>query len=112
MIKAVRGAPELQIELDRYGVVQSTGDQSYWSELQSLAAQDERIRFFSGVEHEEVIPLLRNYHLLAVPSRWLETGPLVVLEAFAAGTPVLGAKLGGNYRLGAARGKRAPARAG
>ena len=88
-----------EFELHLYGVVQSTGDQSYWSELQTLAAQDERIRFFSAVEHEEVISLLQNYHLLAVPSRCLETGPLVVLEAFAAGTPVLGSKLGGIIEL-------------
>ena len=36
---------------------------------------------------------------MVVPSRWLETGPLVVLEAFAAGTPVLGARLGGIAEL-------------
>jgi glycosyltransferase involved in cell wall biosynthesis len=30
-----------------------------------------------------------------VPSRWLETGPLVVLEALAAGIPVAGSNLGG-----------------
>jgi glycosyltransferase involved in cell wall biosynthesis len=34
-----------------------------------------------------------------VPSRWLETGPLVVLEAFAAGTPVLGMDRGGIAEL-------------
>src|SRR5262249_29413820 len=31
--------------------------------------------------------------------RWLETGPLVALEAFAAGVPVLGADLGGIAEL-------------
>ncbi|MDP9171223.1 MAG: glycosyltransferase, partial [Acidobacteriota bacterium] len=41
----------------------------------------------------------REYDLLAVPSQWLETGPLVVLEAFAAGTPVLGSDLGGIAEL-------------
>jgi glycosyltransferase involved in cell wall biosynthesis len=30
---------------------------------------------------------------------WLETGPLVVLEAFAAGIPVLGSNLGGISEL-------------
>ena len=33
--------------------------------------------------------------MLAVPSQWLETGPIVVLEAFAAGIPVAGSNLGG-----------------
>ena len=36
---------------------------------------------------------------MVVPSQWLETGPLVVLEAFAAGTPVIGSNLGGIAEL-------------
>ena len=35
----------------------------------------------------------------AAPSQWLETGPLVVLEAFAAGTAVIGSHLGGIAEL-------------
>jgi glycosyltransferase involved in cell wall biosynthesis len=42
---------------------------------------------------------MRRCDFVVVPSRWLETGPLVVLEAFAAGTPVLGARLGGIAEL-------------
>jgi glycosyltransferase involved in cell wall biosynthesis len=32
-------------------------------------------------------------------ARWLETGPLVALEAFAAGVPVLGSDIGGLKEL-------------
>src|SRR6202035_2911089 len=51
--------------------------------------------FLAPVPNHNVIPLLARYHLLAVPSRWMETGPLVILESYAAGTPVLGSNLGG-----------------
>jgi glycosyltransferase involved in cell wall biosynthesis len=83
------------MELHLYGVTQSAGDDRYWNMLKGLAADDPRITFLPPVPHDEVIALLRRYHLLGVPSRWLETGPLVVLEAFAAGTPVIGSNLGG-----------------
>jgi glycosyltransferase involved in cell wall biosynthesis len=39
------------------------------------------------------------YDLVAVPSLGMETGPLVVLEAQAAGVPVLGANRGGIAEL-------------
>jgi len=42
---------------------------------------------------------MKQYDLLAVPSQWLETGPMVVLEAFAAGIPVMGSNLGGIAEL-------------
>jgi glycosyltransferase involved in cell wall biosynthesis len=95
LIKAVRRAPKLNIELHLYGITQNTGDEEYRAELEALAGQDARISFLPPVPHERVVKLLAGYHLLAVPSRWMETGPLVVLEAFAAGTPVLGSNLGG-----------------
>jgi glycosyltransferase involved in cell wall biosynthesis len=95
LVKAVRAAPGLNIELHLYGITQSAGDEKYWAALKCLAARDARITFPPPVPHDQVIGLLRQYHILAVPSRWLETGPLVVLESFAAGTPVIGSDLGG-----------------
>ncbi len=43
--------------------------------------------------------MFQSFDILAVPSLWLETGPLVVLEAFAAGLPVLGSNAGGIAEL-------------
>ena len=95
LIKAVRAAPDLGIELNLYGVTQSPADEDYLDELRRLAVDDTRIRFLPPVPNHQIVPLLKDFHVLAVPSRWLETGPLVVLESFAAGTPVIGSRLGG-----------------
>ena len=37
--------------------------------------------------------------MAVIPSIWMETGPLTVLEAFAAGLPVAGTNLGGIKEL-------------
>jgi glycosyltransferase involved in cell wall biosynthesis len=42
-----------------------------------------------------VVETLAGYDAPIVPSQWLETGPLTVLESFAAGVPVIGSDLGG-----------------
>jgi len=95
LLKAVRSSPGLDVKADLFGVTQSTADGTYWKELQQLAEQDKRVSFLPPVPHDQVISLLGEYHVLAVPSRCLETGPLVILESFAAGTPVIGSDLGG-----------------
>src|SRR5439155_619642 len=67
--------------------------------LRTLAASDKRIDFHAPVPVTKVASTLRQCDVLAVPSQWLETGPLVVLEAFAANVPVLGSRLGGIAEL-------------
>ena len=59
------------------------------------AAADPRIRFMDPVAPDQVVSTIAHYDVLAVPSEVKETGPLVVLEAFAAGVPVVGSALGG-----------------
>jgi glycosyltransferase involved in cell wall biosynthesis len=95
LIKAIGAAPDMNIELHLYGVTQNAADQEYWDELQRLAADDSRVRFLPPVPNHQVVPLLKGYHIVAVPSRWFETGPLVVMESLAAGIPVVGSRLGG-----------------
>ncbi len=48
---------------------------------------------------EALDQLYRGAGLVAVPSEWQENCPLVVLEAFAWGKPVLGTQLGGLLEL-------------
>jgi len=95
LIRAVRKVPHAPISLDLYSVVQSSCEAAYLRHLRRLAGTDRRIVFREPVAASSVVDCLKTYDLLAVPSQWLETGPLVVLEAFAAGIPVMGSDLGG-----------------
>ena len=76
-----------------------SGSDDFVTWLNRLAAGDGRVAFRPALSPHAVVKEMRACSLVAVPSRWLETGPLVVLEAFAAGTPVLGARLGGISEL-------------
>jgi glycosyltransferase involved in cell wall biosynthesis len=99
LIQALAIIPSLSVTLDIYGISQSNECNSYQSELINLAQADQRIAFKAPISPTKVVSTLHKYDLLAVPSQWLETGPLVVLEAFAAGVPVLGSRLGGIAEL-------------
>ncbi len=95
LINALRMIPKLKIKLDIYGVVQSPANAAYQKEMVTLSQGDSRISFLEPIASREVVPRLRQYDFLAIPSQWIETGPLVALEALAAGIPVIGWKLGG-----------------
>ena len=99
VIGALRSDPALQVSFDIYGVAQGGEGASYAQRLRSLSAGDERIRFFPHLDPAAVVDTMRAYDVITVPSRCLETGPLVVMEAFAAGVPVVGANLGGISEL-------------
>jgi glycosyltransferase involved in cell wall biosynthesis len=99
VVHALKGNPELPIRLDMFGVRQGEAANRYAAELQELIAGDDRIRMLVPLPSVEVIRRIRDYDLVVVPSQSLETGPLVVLEAFAAGVPVLGSNLGGIAEL-------------
>jgi len=99
VIRALRSKPALRATLDIYGVAQGDEALEYRSELLRLAATDLRIRFRDAVRADDIVPTLAQYDATVVPSQWLETGPLTVLESFAAGIPVLGSDLGGIAEL-------------
>ena len=99
LIEAMRLGKDLPITLDIYGTAQGESGAAYAERLKKLVGDDQRIRFCPTLAADQVVRTLRHYDILAVPSQWLETGPLVVLEAFAAGIPVLGSNLGGIVEL-------------
>jgi glycosyltransferase involved in cell wall biosynthesis len=97
--EALNSDPDLPIELDLFGIAQGEGGDGYATRLQAAIGDDRRIRLLPAIPGNEVVGRLREYDFIVVPSQCLETGPLVVLEAFAAGTPPIGSNLGGIAEL-------------
>jgi glycosyltransferase involved in cell wall biosynthesis len=99
VLGALAGRRDLPLTLDIYGVAQDADGLRYRDELVALAAGDPRVRFREPVAADRVVGTLAEYDATVVPSQWLETGPLTVLESFAAGVPVVGSNLGGIAEL-------------
>ena len=60
-----------------------------------MLESDTRVTVGDGVDPEGVYDLLRTFDVLCCPSRCLEGGPTVGLEAIAVGVPVIAASVGG-----------------
>jgi glycosyltransferase involved in cell wall biosynthesis len=93
LLRALR-LVKTRAELDIYGIKpgrESEKDMEY--RISDIG--NAQVRWLPSVKPEQVVETIRKYDTLVVPSVWLETGPLVVLEAFAAGVPVIGSRLGG-----------------
>jgi len=63
-----------------------------WNEL---IAQSDQVHYLGLKLGDALSEWYQSLDLLVVPSRWMETGPLVVLEAWDQGVPVIGSDLGG-----------------
>jgi glycosyltransferase involved in cell wall biosynthesis len=69
------------------------GDGPQADELRREAPRN--VVFLGSVPHEEVARLLAGARALVVPSRCYEAAPKSIIEAFAAGVPVITARIGG-----------------
>jgi len=100
IVRAVRSLPQdLNVRLSIRAVSNSSSTECYEASVRALADGDRRIAIEPAVPREELAELMAQHHALLVPSVVLETGPLVVLEAQAAGVFVMGSRLGGISEL-------------
>jgi glycosyltransferase involved in cell wall biosynthesis len=100
LVEAFKRLPaDLSVELTICAAGGDNATKKYIDVVQRSAARDRRIRFLPLMPHQDVGAFLAGIDVLAVPSQCMETGPLVLLEAFAAGTPVIGSDLGGIKEL-------------
>jgi glycosyltransferase involved in cell wall biosynthesis len=97
LLKAMGRISSRRLKLDIFAIASDIEAESLKRAV--ARAGDQRIRLLAPFPNANAIAELRAYDCLAVPSQWMETGPLVVLEAFAAGVPVIGSNLGGIAEL-------------
>lgn len=71
------------------------GDGSLATTVQYRAGRLPKCRFLGRQSAAQVAEHLRAAALVVVPSRWYENAPYTVLEAMAAGVPVIASRIGG-----------------
>jgi glycosyltransferase involved in cell wall biosynthesis len=93
LVEAFRQLDNPEARLSIHGVMGR--DPAYDLRLQQLATGDSRIRFAGPYMPEELPAILLGLDVVVVPSIWLENSPLIIMEAQAAGLPVITTNLGG-----------------
>jgi glycosyltransferase involved in cell wall biosynthesis len=63
-------------------------------EVSAAAARDPRITFAGMLDRAAIRNLMETSAALVFPSRWYEGEPMTILEALAAGLPVIGSRIG------------------
>jgi len=94
LLKALRFLPTAKFE------VHIVGDKSdivpeYRRILVEELRSDSRVKWIGKLEPDLVTEFLKQMDVLVIPSLWMETGPMTVLEAWAVGVPVIGTDRGG-----------------
>ena len=59
-----------------------------------LESTDSNIEYIGRKAKEDVIDIVQKASFLVIPSVWYEGFPMVIVEAFACGTPVIASRLG------------------
>ena len=85
---------DVAFRLEIRGPVFDDATRRYVESLRQVAGDDPRVEFGAAVPTAEVPALLATYDALVCPSMWFENGPTVALEAIAAGTPIIGSRVG------------------
>ncbi len=86
---------DVPLRLEFRGPAETAADRQTKHRVAQMVASDSRVTVGDAVRPGEMLDLLRTYDVVCCPSRCLEGGPTVGLEAMAAGVPVVAASAGG-----------------
>ena len=92
LLEAVARLPRDRFELLVFGSVETFPDYVASLRRQAFGLP---VRFLGGFESGDASRVYARIDVLVVPSLWPENSPLVIHEAFQAGVPVVGARVGG-----------------
>lgn len=94
LIRALKQIDPLKYQLDIYGKIDK--EDIYFKSWNKFVIDNKlSVSFKGSISQSEVIPVLRNYDFLCLPSLFSEMSPLVIQEAFEAGVPVIGSNVPG-----------------
>jgi glycosyltransferase involved in cell wall biosynthesis len=99
IVKAFRQLVAPRARLLICGARDEVGGLKYERSVFRLAECDSRIKIFLNLPHDQLTKIYHSFNVLAVPSIWPETGPLVVWEALSYGVPVLASNNIGHPQL-------------
>jgi glycosyltransferase involved in cell wall biosynthesis len=71
------------------------GSGPLYKEILELASENRFVEVLGHQSGNMLTDLIKNSSFVIVPSEWYENNPMTVLEAFAQGKPVIGARIGG-----------------
>ncbi|MFC4307990.1 glycosyltransferase [Steroidobacter flavus] len=87
LLEAWKALPEIRLKI--------AGDGPMRAQLEEQARRDRlNVEFMGRLERSHVAQVVGAASLAVVPSQWFEGFPMVVVEAFACGTPVVASRLG------------------
>lgn len=95
LARAIRALPaQIPVQAEFRGPVSDVRELAVSNELKAIVGADAWVRFAPPVPPDDVFEYLHDIDLLCCPSRTLEGGPTVALEAMGVGTPVLATRIG------------------
>lgn len=87
LLEAWKALPDIRLKV--------AGDGPMRAQLQEQARRDGiNVEFMGRLERSHVAQVVGAASIAIVPSQWFEGFPMVVVEAFACGTPVVASRLG------------------
>jgi glycosyltransferase involved in cell wall biosynthesis len=96
VVRAIGSLPaETPLRLTIRAPAGGAEEQAYERRVRQSAGEDARIVFAGRADRASLPGAMAGFDALVVPSITMETGPLVALEAQAAGLFVIGSRLGG-----------------